>query len=418
MKGFKYMLDKSSKKYLCPNPGCGKKTFVRFVDSITRELQPQQYGRCDREDSCGYYLYPKSEWLESTNLSISLAISRESQLHKEKEQVFVPWETLKTTWGGYDECGFIDNLCKKGVPDSLLEEIISMYYLGTINSGHLRGALTIPYINVDDNIAFVQVKIFDESNKTIKTNALHSILKESPGNDWVFEYEKNEQKVTCFFGAHLLKKYPNNPIVLVEAPKTAIYGACYYGVPKDVKDFLWLAVYNKSSLTEEKFKILEGRTILLMPDLSIDSCTFNKWQEKALNYAKKLNNTNVVVWDFLERNAPEELKKSGGDFADYLVQFSWQEYHNGEKGDESVKSDPEKKQFSEEQTSQLEITKIMDMFEPRNGYSKKEIIAILEGSFSCFNQSEGEFLERLVNECVLKRDYNRDNYYRYDSTPF
>ena len=215
-----------------------------------------------------------------------------------------------------------------------------------------------------------------------------------------------------------MKRYPNNPIILVEAPKTAIYGTCYYDLPKDEKNFLWLAVYNKSSLTEEKFKILEGRTILLIPDLSIDSRTFNEWKDKALKFAKKFNNTNVVVWDFLERNAPEELKKSGGDFADYLDRFSWQEYQNGNKGDESVKSDPDKKQFSDEQTSELAITKKMDIFEPYKGYSKKEIIAILEGSYSCLNQSEAELLEHLVNECVLKRDYNRDNYYRFDSTPF
>jgi hypothetical protein len=55
----------------------------------------------------------------------------------------------------------------------------------------------------------------------------------------------------------LLSLYPNNPIALVEAPKTAIYGSLYFGVPRTSKEMLWLAVYNLSSLTYKKLKVLE-----------------------------------------------------------------------------------------------------------------------------------------------------------------
>lgn len=418
MKTYKFKLDKSSKKYLCPSPGCGKKTFVRFVDSVTGELQPEQYGRCDREDSCGFYLYPKSDWFDSANFSKSLAIRRETQPQKEKRLLFIPWEALKTTLGGYSECTFFNYLSNRGVPDNLLEEIISMYLLGTIQSGYLRGALTIPFINENDQVAYVQVKQFDEHNKTIKTSALHSLLKDKPGNQWIEEYEQNDKRVTCYFGTHLLKKYPRNPIALVEAPKTAIYSTCYYGVPKDDNDLLWLAVYNKSSLTEDKFKVLKGRNIVVFPDLSANGGTFNEWKKKVEQFAKNLPKTKVLVNDFLELYAPDDLRNSGGDLADVLSQFTWQEYQNGGKSVESVKYEPEKKHFLEKIPIDKTDEELEHLLQPQTGYSMKEIVNLLTRFESLHKLNDLDAMDYLLNKGLIKQDCERDNYYRYDSTPF
>lgn len=417
MKLYKYSLDKSSRKYLCPK--CGKKKLVRYINTITGELEGSEFGRCDREDSCGYSLYPKLENLEFRKIERSLAIRRGNSNHlKTQKQVFIPWATLHSTLSGYNECSFFTFLSKKGIPDELLEKVIEMYFLGTIQTGYLLGALSIPYINEEDNIAFVQVKMFNESNNTIKTNAFHTLLNKNSGNDWVNEYEKNEQKVTCFFGSHLLKRYPNNPVVLVEAPKTAIYGACYYGVPKSENDFLWLAVYNKSSLTEDKFKILEGRKILLIPDLSIDSVTFNEWKDKALLFARKLNSTNISVFDFLERCAPADLRNSGGDFADYLAQFSWQDFNAKFIRDKSDKGDPQRKHFAKVSIVEKPNSELILLFEPFKGYSMKEIIDMLEDNFIYLKLNDSEVIESLIDKSVIKRDFDRDNYYRFDSAPF
>lgn len=58
---YRYSLDKSSKKYNCPQ--CPQKRFVRYFDEVTKELAPQQYGICDRKSSCGYHLAPPIETL-------------------------------------------------------------------------------------------------------------------------------------------------------------------------------------------------------------------------------------------------------------------------------------------------------------------------------------------------------------------
>ena len=56
MTQYRYQLDKSSKKFHCPE--CGKKRFVKYIDNETGEYTDSHYGRCDRETSCTYNLSP------------------------------------------------------------------------------------------------------------------------------------------------------------------------------------------------------------------------------------------------------------------------------------------------------------------------------------------------------------------------
>ena len=53
---YQNILDKSSKKFSCPN--CGQKTFVRFIECETGDYLTENLGRCDRESKCGYYAQP------------------------------------------------------------------------------------------------------------------------------------------------------------------------------------------------------------------------------------------------------------------------------------------------------------------------------------------------------------------------
>ena len=55
MKQYKYTLDKSSKKFICPN--CNSKSFVLYVDNETQSYL-NDFGRCDRETNCGHHKAP------------------------------------------------------------------------------------------------------------------------------------------------------------------------------------------------------------------------------------------------------------------------------------------------------------------------------------------------------------------------
>jgi hypothetical protein len=345
MNEYRYKLEKSSKKYFCPE--CGKKRFVRYLDVETEELLPRQYGRCDREAKCSYHLNPYLDGYANLNqekesgvITINRKFSHPLKIAKKKKPVYIPIgvfnETLDADLFEYNV--FIQNLLARvsfPFESKDIEKVISLYYLGTISDGYRTGAITFPFIDIKNNVRAVQVKQFDNTNHTIATDYLHSIIERRfvaqnlalPNwLDLYNEYRKTEKIVSCLFGEHLLRKHPHNPIALVEAPKTAIYGALYYGVPERSTDLIWLAVYNKSSFTFDKLKVLQGRRIYVFPDLSKDGSTFIEWEQKATEFAHRLTNTSFIFSDLLEKSATNEERYSGLDFADYLIKLNWRSF--------------------------------------------------------------------------------------------
>jgi hypothetical protein len=155
-------------------------------------------------------------------------------------------------------------------------------------------------------------------------------------------YTKQDKRVSCLFGEHLLSRYPNNPIALVEAPKTAIYGSLYFGLPDTSKDFIWLAVYNKSSFSIDKIEILKGRNVFVFPDLSKDGKTFIEWQTKAKDFEKQLTGTRFIFSDLLERLADEQDRDDGNDIADILIKQDWRLFR---KVEETSEPQPEPKKL-------------------------------------------------------------------------
>ena len=54
---YKWTLRKGGGKMICPK--CGQRRFVPYVSTLDgKTLAGSEYGRCDREQSCGYQLYP------------------------------------------------------------------------------------------------------------------------------------------------------------------------------------------------------------------------------------------------------------------------------------------------------------------------------------------------------------------------
>jgi hypothetical protein len=337
---YRYILDKSSKKHICPE--CNKRRFVRYIDSQTSKYLPIQYGRCDKGDG-HYFLNPykdgystliqeKEHGYDSGNCEPTTRL-KPIHIHK-TELVYIPFEVLSQTLHSerYQHNMFLQNLLYR-VPYPFMakdiEKTVSLYYLGTISKGYRTGAITFPFIDIENNIRAIQVKQFDNNNHTINTDFLHSIIEKGltslnkPLPSWLKKYKNNEKKVSCLFGEHLLTKYPTNPIALVEAPKTAIYGTLYFGFPEQPKNLIWLAVYNKSSFSFDKLKVLEGRDVYTFPDLSKDGNTFNEWKRKAKEHECSLKGTSFIFSDLLEKFAPEEDRLTGKDIGDFLIEFDW-----------------------------------------------------------------------------------------------
>lgn len=330
-----FSLEKGSKKHICP--ACNKKTWVRYVDTERgNEYIPEQYGRCDRESNCHHSLNPYDDrYLFQSDKRFSP--SKVWKPPRFKAPVFIPDEVLERTFSpdGYQMNTFLQNLGER-VPFPFeavdIERVINQYCLGTITQGTRAGAITFPFIDINSKIRTVQVKQFDNENHTIGTDFLHSMLKndlaksKKPFPLWLDSYLENDSYVTCLFGEHLLNDYPLNPVALVEAPKTAVYGTLYFGSPEVSENLLWLAVYNLSSLNVAKCRALKGREVFLFPDLSKDGAAFRLWAGKAETLSSQIQGSSFYVSDLLEQNATDEERLKGMDFADYLIRHDWREY--------------------------------------------------------------------------------------------
>lgn len=380
-------LDTSTKKFQCPQ--CGKKTFVLYKNTEGDYL-PEEFGRCDREDKCGYhskpsakpklcyfasgavvnhsekslkiiqngkgYFIPKSVVYEITSsgvytasyfadkcndglifdrlnskeyTSVSILPSIPKKLEAPKPVFFDKAEFQKTL-SHYSQNTFLNNLLKNiAYPFTvdMVTKAVELYYLGTVGKGFKEGAITFPFIDINGNVRAIQAKEFDEDNHTTSTGFLHTIL-QANGEDakWLKEYSNQDKKVSCLFGEHLLKRFPNNPVALVEAPKTAIYATLYFGFPEKPSDKIWLAVYNKSSFSLEKLKVLKNRNVFVFPDLSKDGGTFQEWKTKAENFQSEITGVKFIFSDFLERYASQEQREQGADLADILIKLNWKDF--------------------------------------------------------------------------------------------
>lgn len=283
---FRYELEKKQKKkHTCPS--CGKRRFVKYIDTETGEYLPEQYGRCDREQHCGYHSKPGTETAVTPG-----------RKYEPPQRVYIPFEILKSTRRHYERNSFIQYLLTLFDPQKV-SELISRYHLGT----SLRGCI-FWYIDHLGNVTAGQIKQFDETGHTVDTSEtwVHSVLK---NETWSKAYNEQERKVSCLYGAHLLNLHPHMPIALCEAPKTAIIATAYY------PDYLWMAVFNKSSLQPYKTDVLKHRNVTLFPDLG----AYAQWKQYGDTHG-------FATSHLLEQVATEDESKKGLDLADFLTRYS------------------------------------------------------------------------------------------------
>lgn len=114
------------------------------------------------------------------------------------------------------------------------------------------------------------------------------------------------------FGAHLLRRYPDAAVNIVESEKTALIMANYYGIPDRQ---LWLACGGLKHLQIESMQPLidQGRKVWLWPDKD----GIDKWQE----VTDKLGSEHVKVYTrfFDACWVPEDGNKA--DIADITIRI-------------------------------------------------------------------------------------------------
>jgi predicted RNA-binding Zn-ribbon protein involved in translation (DUF1610 family) len=116
----------------------------------------------------------------------------------------------------------------------------------------------------------------------------------------------------CFFGEHLLNKFPEKVVGIVESEKTAIIASIC------IPEMVWLATGGKNGCRwydPKVFKVLDGRVIELYPD----NDQIQEWRD--LVYDHRLGRKTVInVRDDFRRMMRVGEEKH--DIADYILQYN------------------------------------------------------------------------------------------------
>lgn len=252
MTNYKWILRKGSMKEICP--ACGKRRFVPYVlASDPSVLAGAKYGRCDREQSCGYILYPSSEKTPYTpNLTPS--------------QPFRPMmETARFPKELAENARILSNNTLLRAFSPILQglaETMAEYHCGTGENGDCL------YFQYDGECV--------RTGKAIMYGRDGHRLKGDDGNSlpvyWLHkcgryaEYMKTHEIRQCFFGQHLLTANPDDEVVIVEAEKTAVLLSAY-DRQCGVANRIYLACGGSQMLKGAiDLSCLKGRQVTLLPD--------------------------------------------------------------------------------------------------------------------------------------------------------
>lgn len=301
-------------RFICPN--CGQRELVPYIDTETGEILDETCGKCNRLSRCGYHKTPSQYFQENPGARPQGESWREApNWLKQKPQ---PKKTLplKPKVDG-PICQLPVDLVERSFPwapksdlvrfletildPMIVEQLIDLYKLGGTKDGD-----TI-YYQIDRQGRFRSGKIIPynaETGKRVKdgeTNAvnwLHSVLarpKYLPVN-WTM--------TQCLFGEHLLDMYPDQPVCLVEAEKSAVICAGF------MPEFVWVATGGKTQLGD-KLNVLKGREVIAFPD--IDAIDY--WRE----YFEKFEGADINVEDVFGEYATDEDRENQVDIADWLI---------------------------------------------------------------------------------------------------
>jgi hypothetical protein len=315
MNNYRYILEPykgMSSRSICPECKQRSKTFALYIDTETGQHINSNVGRCNRETSCGYHYTPK-QFFTDNNISIektNFQLRVKPKLIEVKPN-FIEANLFKASLSNYDANNFIIYL-NNLFGHKITNELISKYFIGT--SDYWQNSTVFWQIDAKGKIRTGKIMLYNATTGK-RTKHPHSFIQ------WIHSALKleNFQLKQSLFGEHLINDN-QKAIAIVESEKTAIIASVY------LPQFNWLAVGSLTNLTIDKCKVLEGRKVVLFPDLK----AFDKWNSKV----KELSHiAKFIVSDLLERKATETERQHGFDLADYLIKFDLANF---------LKNEPEK----------------------------------------------------------------------------
>lgn len=246
MKDYKWILRKGSRKDRCPQ--CGKMRFVPYVLAADPTVKAgPEYGRCDREQSCGYFRYPGGE--------VRTDSDREYIPEPPKEPIIIP--------SGYIRCAITqDNSLLRAYCDIIhytkLMDTMCNYLISTGSHGECI------YPQFDGTFyRTAKAILYGKDGHRIKVEDGGLPVRWLHKSPQLRQYTVGKELRQCLFGQHLLKLDPFAKVYVVEAEKTAVLMAA----TDKGKGRLWIACGGSQMLKGAiDLSPLNGRDVTLIPD--------------------------------------------------------------------------------------------------------------------------------------------------------
>lgn len=321
----------NKEKFKCPE--CGEYRFARMVNE-NGSFFPENVGRCDRENSCGY-LYHASQWLkDNPNFQ---QVFDSGKVEQPKKQIITGYysftEELYNVIKGVKQkssekhkkdfnytsefkdylinnLSFTSEYVEQRMHEYRMVDSTSMSWvnLGTAQEV-LKGFTKVIYFYCASNndIRAIEQIYYNgfKRNKYIPNEILNKEFK-----NWDNYNTETTEINWCLFGEHLVNEYPDKPIIITEGVKTAFGMALYF------PQYNWLATGSSHRLIHLNFET--KHKVHFLPDSGFvkDKSYAKIWHDKI----KKMYGVRFPysVYDFNYDCSTDEINE-GFDILDMQI---------------------------------------------------------------------------------------------------
>lgn len=298
-------------------PGCGRKAcFTRYIDEEGQVVFPENVGKCDHINSCGYHYTPKEYFHDNPTVKDTLTgqdgygnvastvikpVVKPSP-DPQPQISFLPYAWVEQSMQRFDINPLYRYLATVAGKEKT-DRLFNLYKVGT--SKMWNGATVFWQIDINGDVRAGKIMGYDA-----KTG--HRIKEPFNQVSWVHSVRKipDFHMKQCLFGEHLLADASSmaRTVAIVESEKTALAAALF------IPDLVWLATGGMHGcFNSEAMQVLKGRDVVLFPDLKAT----DEWRRKV----KMLQSIckSATCSDLLEEMATNEQRSQGLDIADFLL---------------------------------------------------------------------------------------------------
>ncbi|AXE16699.1 DUF927 domain-containing protein [Runella rosea] len=274
-----YQFEKHPKKKgRCPS--CGDPKSFRYYEKDGVRLS-EEFGKCERTNSCGHHSKPNSPSISTTILSVNVSTGSENatllpDVYKQ--------EQFKT-WNENQESAFHVYCQSLGIT----KKHLSKHSVGTDQKGRTVFILK----NEKKEIVNAKWILYKSDGHRDKSFNSHSLKQPPDGKKYGM----------CLYGEDLLDPDKQRTVIVVESEKTKVIASFSY------PQFDWVACGSANGLTDAKITPLKGRKVIWL-------CDADKAGRQDASSIKNLEKHGIdfeVIDLFPERNDGYDIADAIGD---------------------------------------------------------------------------------------------------------